>query len=519
MTTPFSQLARTLLVLTLTPALPAFADTIRGRVVDESGVGIANVNIDAEDMLTGDPVDVINGGTDASGNFDAQLPAGLYRLIFHPPAPPTTTLLAEVLEDVVVVGTINLGTIVLESGVALRGRVLAPGGAPLAGVDLDVIDLLSRERLRLTDDDTGLDGRFLIAVPARRIEVRFDTTPVGTSIAPTLRELVLSADLDMGDVQLEPGFVVTAVVRTTGGSPVPDADIDVEDQATDEKLFTPGDGTDVNGFVDFVVPAGTYDIEFCAKFADRLVPFEIQDRLITGTTNLGIVTLGPGVVLSGNVRSGAGTPIQRVDVNLFVSSTGQRQLTCNDDTDAAGLYRVIVPTGTFDVVWTPPYSEPFRTRVRTAVTVSGDRTLDTVLAACDCAVSAGTGLAGTGGLVPVISASGGYLRIGNPDWTVEVSNARGGATAFVFVAAGRVCPTASVGGTAFPKQLLLHPPLPLVLSGPAGAAGAGSGSVIAELPDDPAIVGLELVAIAVVRDAGVARGYSRTPHLCGTFCD
>ena len=359
----------------------AHAGVITGRVVDSNGVGVAGVNIGAEG--SNDPT-IVNGGTDANGFFTTTItPDGTYDLFFEPPPPPTTTHLTRVLEDVNVSGTVNLGDVVLAPGVALTGKVVrASNGAEVPGVNLDVEQ--GGDPLPVQGDVTDAQGNFSIAVPTGPITVflKTDGTPLPL-LAPDFIELSLGASTNIGNVPLENGFLVSAIVRrSTNNNPVANADIDVSDPVTDKKLYTPGDNTDGNGFVDFVVPAGTFDIEVCPQFANLLVAKTLLAQPISSNTFLGTILLDPGVVLSGTVLDFQGVAHPQVDVDLNFSSNGAKVTLCDDNTDAAGQYQVVVPTGTFDVEFTPPPTLGLGTQTILGVLVNGNTVLNGTLPDC-----------------------------------------------------------------------------------------------------------------------------------------
>lgn len=359
----------------------AQAGTITGKVVDSLGNGVAGVNITA--VGTNTPT-ITNGGTNAGGFFTTTItPDGVWELHFEPPPPPASTHLVKVIPNVNVSGTVNLGNVALSPGVALTGRtVRAVGLTPVPGVNLDV--LVNNVELPLIGDTTNALGQFSIAVPKGVLEVRFKTEGTASPLlAPHKMEVALSAAKNVGDVLLKPGFILSAIVRrTSNNNPVVNADIDVFDSATDFKLFTPGDNTDGAGFVDVVVPSGTYDVEFCPQFSDKLVATTLLSQSVTSNKFLGTVLLANGVVLSGQVKDSKGVAHALVDVDMKFTATQAKVTLCNDNTDANGNYAVIVPTGTFDVKFTPPVSLPLGSQTISSVIISGDKTLNGTLPAC-----------------------------------------------------------------------------------------------------------------------------------------
>ena len=357
----------------------ARAGVITGRVVDSNGVPIAGVNIDANGGAT-----VTNGGTDANGLFTTTItPDGVYDILFEPPPPPASTALTRELLNVNVVGTVNLGDVVLPPGVALTGKVVrASNGAGVPGVNLDVEQ--NGTPLLVKGDVTDALGNFSIAVPTGAVTVFFKTegTPLPL-LAPDYLELNLGGNTNLGNVPLQNGFLVSAIVRrATNNNPVANADIDVNDTLTGKKLFTPGDNTDANGFVDFVVPAGTFDIEICPVFANLLVAKTLLATPISSNTFLGTILLDPGVVLSGTVLDFQGQPHAQVDVDLKFTATGVKVTLCDDNTNAAGQYQVVVPTGTFDVKFTPPPTLGLGTQTIPGVVVAGNTVLNGTLPDC-----------------------------------------------------------------------------------------------------------------------------------------
>ncbi len=360
---------------------PAAADLITGQVVDPNGVGVPGVNLDAIDLINGGQATLFNDGADANGFFTTTIPAGVYRIVFKPPAPPTTTLLVVEVNNVVVSGTKNMGTIALPLGVSLGGRTVDVNGFPVANLNVDVIDLGTGQKVPLQGDNTNAFGNFTIAVPTTPIEVQFRTDSISPTLAPEAMELTLSANTNLGDITLHPGFLLSGLVQRSGGSPVSGADTDVLDSLSRVKRFTPNDNTDSSGVFSVVVPAGTFDIEVCPRAVDLLVGAEVLGAVVSGNTDVGVITLGSGVVLSGTITDYLGAPVQGADVDVRDSASGVAVVLCSDNSNASGAYSVVVPTGTFKVVFSPPgeCASGLGQDSNGGVVVSGNTVLDGVL--------------------------------------------------------------------------------------------------------------------------------------------
>lgn len=508
------------LLATLLPV--AQADIFVGHVVDSSGAPVAAVNIDMEDMLTGDDVSLSNDSTDSNGDFVMDVPPGLYRLILIPPPPPVTTHLITTFDDVVVIGFTNLGTVALTPGFGFFGRLIGPANQPLQDVDLDVVDLETNARLRLTGDDTDSQGQFAIAVPRGPFEVRYDPKLVlGGTFAPHADQFDLAQNTNVGDVKLEPGFVVSMTVIGPSGR-VQDADVDVMDAVTGEKLYTPGDNTDGSGDVDFVVPAGTFDIEICPPFSERLVAETLLGVTISADQNLGTISLPTGVVLSGRVVDPFAKALNKVDLNVFEHLSGMQVTTCADNTNSAGDYAIVVPQGEFDVKFRPPFTEKVGSLEVTLI-ISGNTILDASLPACDCGMPRGRGVTGSGGFLPRLRSRGGPLRSGNPNWGVRLDRGLGGALGVVVMSVGQPI----VGGPPPPggQRRSFGGPLRQIhnvvvkLKGAAGIPGAGHRLISLPIPKSSALVGLTIYTRAVIRDPGALGGMAHSRALVGIACD
>jgi len=329
------------------------ADVLTGRVVDAKGNGIPGVKIDVKNLAGPDPI-VMDDETDAFGNFEATLPAGFYDVMFEPPAPPLATFLPAEIESILVVGVIDVGTIGLELGVSLTGRLLDTNLVPVVNVDLDVRDPSVGGDILLLDDNTDALGTFTIVVPTRPIELQIDPTTAlpGTGVlAPQELELEPLANVDLGDIMLLPGFRISGLLLDHLGFPVANADFDFEDNTSGRDIYTPGDNTDAFGLFQIIVPQGTYEVSICPSLSYLLAPRAFRGVVVQGDRNAGIVTLNPGVLLTGTITDCFGMPVQGADIDLRSVPQLERVLLCNDNTDAVGNYAVVVPPGTYHVFY------------------------------------------------------------------------------------------------------------------------------------------------------------------------
>ena len=491
---------------------------ITGTVVDEFGAVQAGVNITVENLGSGGDPDVFNGGTDGSGFFNTTVnPPGTYDVVFSPDPPNLITRVS----DVPISGTLDMGNVVMDLGVMLSGRLLDPLGLPVDGVNIDLVDLDTGAQVLLTGDKSNALGEFSFAIPKGNFEVLFNTNPVPFPVlASHAVDIAVSADTNLGDISLQAGFKITTIVQKAGFVAVQNADTDTVDILTGDKLYTPGDNTDNFGLVTVTVPAGEYHFQICAPPGSQLVDQEITPVVVAANVNLGLTVLETGLTLTGTVVDSGGQPIAGVDIDVEDSTTLIKQLTCNDNTNGDGVYSVVVPAGTWNVRFTPKFSQPYGSDEAFSVVVAGTKTVNGQLPDCPFSTVYGTGVAGSGGLVPLLTSSGGAPRLGNPDYTVELSNGVGGAVAPVMLGFGAGA-LPFKGGTLL-IDLAAGPFLlfSLPLSGPAGVPGAGSFSLPAAVPVDPIIVGFSIYVQFFVPDPSVPLfGLAFSNGLQITYCD
>lgn len=362
-------------------ASSASADFITGRVVDANGVGVPGVDIDVDNQGGGGDPDIFNDGTDANGFFTTTVPNGIYDVIFHAPPPPVTTHLAQVVENVVVVGTKNMGTIVLPAGVAVSARCVRANGNPVANINVDVVNKLTGENLLLKNDTTDAFGNFSVAAPPNEINLELDTNGVlGGLLAPTRLTLAPTVDTNLGDIVIPAGFHLSGTVQNSSAVGLSALDMDVFDSATGVQLYTPRDNTDAFGNFSIVVPMGVYDVEVCPPLAQRLVAADDESVIVTGPTNVGILTCVNGFVVSGIIRNVSGTALAGVDVDVDFSGTGASVVTCADDSAANGSYAVVLPAGTLDIGFAYPAQHGTAAEdLHLNVVIGGDTVLNGVM--------------------------------------------------------------------------------------------------------------------------------------------
>lgn len=117
--------------------------------------------------------------------------------------------------------------------------------------------------------------------------------------------------------------------------------------------------------------------------------------------------------------------------------------------------------------------------------------------------SYGTGGVGSGGFVPTFTTAG-DPTIGGPAFSLDGADLLGGASGFVLVGFARAqIPFKGLDLLVDPVPPTLL--VPVVASGPAGVAGAGTLTLAGSVPDDPALVGVEIDTQLLVFDPGAPK--------------
>jgi hypothetical protein len=309
---------------------------------------------------------------------------------------------------------------------------------------------------------------------------------------------------------------VTATVVGNGG-PVDEADVDVFPASGGPKLYTPGDDTDPLGFVDFVVPAGTYDIEFDPPLADRLVASLLPSVTVTATTALGTIALAPGFYLSGTVTAVYGGPLAGVDIDVRDPVTTAAVPTPGDDTNSSGAYVVVVPAGIWNVRFTPFGAPGYQSVLATGIGVVADTVLNASLPTSACPPTAyGPATPGSGAVSPSLTANNPAFP-GNPWFALHIAAGLGGApAAFLLGLASANLPI--VGGTLLVSPVPFLVLFPTLLSGPAGVPGMGEASLPFPIPPSPSLLGGGAFLQGVIFDPGAPQGFAFTNGLAVFVC-
>ncbi len=360
---------------------PGLAATISGRVTDQRGDPIPGVDLDFFVVSTGQEQSANNDVTDAGGNYATTVPNQVYDVTYTPPA---GSRYAGHIERNVNLNVNQVRDIVLRDAWFVSGDVVRQdNGQPAASVDLDFEDLATGEKIFTPRDNTDVAGHYSVAVPIGIYRITFDgPAPALPSDPPQLatemREEVSvtgERDFSLPLVSMARGYAVEGEVQDSKGDAVPNVDLDFRPAGQQQKVFTHHDNTDARGRYRVIVPPGTYDIEFDPPPGSPLAAKTRKNVTVSADVNLGVEVLADGWAVQGFVRDPAGSGLRGVDLDFAVTATGAPVPTAHDDTDAAGHYLVRVPSGTYDITFTPLVSSLVDPDTSPSVSISGNRTL------------------------------------------------------------------------------------------------------------------------------------------------
>lgn len=337
----------------LAPSLAvAAAYTITGVVRNEFGSGVANVDIDLIEYCSKKSVFLVNDRTIANGAYSIVVNEGTYDIRF---TPPSGTLAAAELENVVIASNRNLGTTVLPEGVIVAGVVHDEASAGVSAVDLDFIDVVSDEKIFVPNDRTDASGAYSVLVPAGTYDVQY-RPPSSTNLLTVLREdLVVSANvtglIDVLPVGIE---VFGKVIHSQNQKAIEGADIDLKNTCTGRKIPLAHDDSDILGNLSVYAPANRYTVHVAPPRCAALGAYRLLDQLVEAPFNLGTISLAPAFAVTGRVLDELGQPLPDADLDFKISDSGARWFTVRDNTDASGAFSVFVEEGTYDIEVQPP---------------------------------------------------------------------------------------------------------------------------------------------------------------------
>ena len=348
--------------------------TVSGTVQNSLAAPVPNVKVSLYDNL-GNPIGIPLTLTDASGFYSITgLPNGSYQLRFVPLA---STGLLHQWTSFSIAGMNQTVNVTLLDGVIISGFMTDTNGVGIPNLDVNVTDRNTGNVIETPGDNSDLTGFYDIVVPAGRYDIRYRPVMGEPLIPVDIIDVDIVNDTTI-NVVMQTAIILSGTVTDINGLPVFDADLDVFDVTTGNKLVTPGDNTDISGNFNITVPPGIYDIDVDPAPGDGLAPAIKTNVTVTSNTIVNF-QLQPGAIISGFVRNNFQVGISGTDLDLTDESSGADVYLITDKTDATGFYSMSAPLGTFSVDFQPPLSTKLAPVRMTGIVVSGNLTLNATL--------------------------------------------------------------------------------------------------------------------------------------------
>lgn len=160
--------------------------------------------------------------------------------------------------------------------------------------------------------------------------------------------LLTSVVLGMGAMSTQAQTLVGRVIDSNGNG-VAGVNIDALDQNGNDVSLS-NDGTDANGNFAVIFPGnGTYDVFFYPMVSSHFAPAFRDNVVISGTTNIGNITVLSGVIVQGRSVDNGLSPINGARVKMRDNATQKFVLLSQNDTNSNGNFANVVVAGNYDL--------------------------------------------------------------------------------------------------------------------------------------------------------------------------
>ena len=246
---------------------------------------------------------------------------------------------------------------------SLTGRLVDTNSAPIAGATIE----MTSGGASATSNNNGDFTITGLSNGTRTAQI----DPRMVTVAPAEIDFVINGATNAGTIVMDPGATVSGTVLSPAGAGLFGVNLNAY-LPDGTKLFTPHDGTDINGNFQIVVPlVPGLMVEALPPFGTTLLPFQTTLN-VTGPVNLGNVTLQQGHTVSGTVIDAVSfLPISNTRIVTYNALTDLEIPQANNTANTFGVFSVVLPTGIHEVEVIPPPTSPHVGRQLFNVTVLG----------------------------------------------------------------------------------------------------------------------------------------------------
>lgn len=327
---------------------------ISGVVRDSLGQPIPDIDFDIDSLGAG-RVYTPNDASGLDGSYWLVTPPGNYRLRLSPPA---GSRIRGVEIDSIAIDSDIVRDFNMPPGWILSGRVTDSDRQGQGSIQIGIRDRLTGAKIFAPNNETDSSGNYAIAVPSGTLTVRF-TPPYGSRLVALEDSIDIVSDRTVDRILLN-GIIVNLQVTDSSGSPISDVDFDFTDETTGIRAFTPYDKSDMSGQTIASLMPDTYTVRVDPP------PGSLYDRLtFTGvpiqsdTSFAFILPEVQRVSFGGRVVDRLSNGIPGVVINLRSSITDIGVSLSGNVSDTLGFFDIAVPTGLFDVSFSPERGSRF----------------------------------------------------------------------------------------------------------------------------------------------------------------
>lgn len=278
----------------------------------------------------------------------------------------------------------------LQGQVIINGTVTDAIGTGISGVDFDLAPVAGGTSLSLSGDVSGINGAFSITIlqgaghsPYNPGMYSLQMNPPPGFLSRTesvnLAIPITGGNQALGQFVLGSGWVISGQLVDSFGVGIPGIDIDI--QPDSGGATTPdisGDLSGAGGFFSVTMQSLTseYNIQFfppspattpttCVgtvnptanpNCAFGVLPLQLPVMLISGSTNLGQLTLPNAACVTARIVDSLGFPIVGIDTQAL-DAQGVTLFLNEDDSDCLGQIHIMLPLGTVDLFFREPLPE------------------------------------------------------------------------------------------------------------------------------------------------------------------
>ncbi|NNE43889.1 MAG: T9SS type A sorting domain-containing protein [Gemmatimonadetes bacterium] len=320
---------------------------VSGRVTGADGQPVAGTDLDLVDPLTGIKAATVRDDTDADGRFAFTVIPGTWHVAFGPPRGSGAGPLRI---DAVDLGTDRVLDIALPRGHLLHGTVKSSGGNAIFRADLDARDRTTRRPVPTTDDATDFNGVLDVLLPEGHLDL-FVVPPRTAPFAPyAAYGINVTGDLDLGDVVLPDGHVLSGTARDGSGAALAGADLDFFQAGLCDPYPLVDGVTDGAGNFSTRVAPGVYDV-LVVPTAGNGSPWLVESVSVVGDVTQDLSATGATTVVeaASRILDADGAPVPNVTVEAVPLESGTAWTAVTDD---AGEFRMDATAGAYAVTLT-----------------------------------------------------------------------------------------------------------------------------------------------------------------------